>query len=79
MDKKELFRFPVTPDVAPDYAEIIDTPMSFADILEKFSLHEYTSLEQVGVKQYLFIFVYSERGRKKNINKKKELLPFLMN
>ncbi|KAG2222904.1 hypothetical protein INT45_013535 [Circinella minor] len=47
MDKKELFRFPVTPDVAPDYAEIIDTPMSFADILEKFSLHEYTSLEQV--------------------------------
>ncbi|KAI9485157.1 hypothetical protein BDB00DRAFT_87978 [Zychaea mexicana] len=46
-DKKELFRFPVTPDVAPDYSEIIDTPMSFAEILEKFSAHEYTSLEQV--------------------------------
>ncbi|KAI8141930.1 hypothetical protein BJV82DRAFT_616493 [Fennellomyces sp. T-0311] len=47
MDKKELFRYPVTPDVAPDYTEIIDTPMSFADILDKFSLHEYTSLDQV--------------------------------
>ncbi|KAI9314570.1 hypothetical protein BX666DRAFT_1968030 [Dichotomocladium elegans] len=46
-DKKELFRYPVTPDVAPDYTDIISTPMSFADILERFGVHEYTSLEQV--------------------------------
>ncbi|KAI7874919.1 hypothetical protein K492DRAFT_173932 [Lichtheimia hyalospora FSU 10163] len=46
-DKKELFRYPVTPEVAPDYADIIETPMAFSDILERFANHEYSSIDQV--------------------------------
>lgn len=46
-DKKELFRYPVTPEVAPDYADIIETPMAFSDILERLANHEYSSIDQV--------------------------------
>lgn len=49
LDKKELFRYPVTADVAPDYADIIEKPMSFADIFEKFAAHEYTSIDEIQV------------------------------
>lgn len=37
----------MTPEVAPDYADIIETPMAFSDILERFANHEYTSIDQV--------------------------------
>lgn len=47
MDKKELFRYPVTRDIASDYYEIIKTPMSFADVIEKLSLHLYLTLDEL--------------------------------
>ncbi|KAI8327914.1 hypothetical protein BC941DRAFT_519531 [Chlamydoabsidia padenii] len=47
LDKKEYFLYPVTPDVAPDYHEIIDTPMCFSDIIDKFHAHKYTTLDAV--------------------------------
>ncbi|KAI8061179.1 PHD-zinc-finger like domain-containing protein, partial [Gongronella butleri] len=47
MDKKELFLHPVTPDIAPDYFQIITQPMSFMDIIRKFHAHDYTSLDDV--------------------------------
>jgi hypothetical protein len=49
LDKKEYFLYPVTPDVAPDYHEIIDNPMAFSDIIEKFHAHKYTTLDAVEV------------------------------
>ncbi|KAL0077484.1 Bromodomain-containing protein, partial [Phycomyces blakesleeanus] len=45
-DKKDLFHYPVTAEVAPDYNDIIKTPMSFFDIRERLSAHKYISLDQ---------------------------------
>lgn len=46
MDKKELFRYPVTKDIASDYHDIIKQPMSFNDVIEKLSCHLYLSLDE---------------------------------
>ncbi|ORZ16876.1 Bromodomain-containing protein, partial [Absidia repens] len=47
MDKKEYFLYPVTPDVAPDYLQFIEHPMSFHDIIGKLLAHEYSTLDAV--------------------------------
>ncbi|KAI8096645.1 uncharacterized protein BX664DRAFT_63515 [Halteromyces radiatus] len=47
MDKKDFFLYPVTTDVAPDYFNIIDKPMAFSDIIDKFHAHEYSTLDDV--------------------------------
>ncbi|CAO3587655.1 unnamed protein product [Absidia cylindrospora] len=47
MDKKEYFLYPVTPDVAPDYLQFIERPMSFHDIIEKLAAHEYATLDAI--------------------------------
>ncbi|CAO3575867.1 unnamed protein product [Absidia cylindrospora] len=47
MDKKEFFLYPVTPDVAPDYRDVIDNPMAFSDIIEKIHNHEYATIDAV--------------------------------
>lgn len=39
----------MTPDVAADYADVIKTPMSFQDILEKLARHEYSTIDEVEV------------------------------
>ncbi|KAI9033629.1 PHD-zinc-finger like domain-containing protein [Phycomyces nitens] len=46
IDKKDMFHYPVTAEVAPDYNDIIKNPMSFFDIRERLSAHKYTSLDQ---------------------------------
>ncbi|KAG0175339.1 nuA3 HAT complex component nto1 [Apophysomyces sp. BC1021] len=46
LDKKDIFKYPVTADVAPDYNEIIDNPMSFSDIFDQLAAHDYTKLEE---------------------------------
>lgn len=46
MDKKELFRYPVTRELAPDYFDIVSTPMSFNDIIDKLSAHRYLTLDE---------------------------------
>ncbi|KAI8984752.1 hypothetical protein BDF20DRAFT_407260 [Mycotypha africana] len=46
LDSKEFFRYPVTPDLASDYFDIITHPMSFQDILDKCDLHQYTTLNE---------------------------------
>jgi hypothetical protein len=45
-DKKELFRYPVTRDIASDYHDIIKSPMSFQDMIEKLSMHRYFTLDE---------------------------------
>ncbi|KAI8378258.1 Bromodomain-containing protein, partial [Choanephora cucurbitarum] len=45
-DKKELFRYPVTKEIAPDYHDIIKQPMSFSDIIKKLNDHSYLSLDE---------------------------------
>ncbi|KAG2213468.1 hypothetical protein INT47_009142 [Mucor saturninus] len=47
LDKKDLFKYPVTRDMASDYYDIVKTPMSFADVLEKLSLHSYLTLDDL--------------------------------
>ncbi|KAI7893900.1 Bromodomain-containing protein, partial [Mucor mucedo] len=47
LDKKDLFKYPVTRDMASDYYDIVKTPMSFADVLEKLSLHLYLTLDNL--------------------------------
>lgn len=49
MDKKELFFYPVTTEMAPDYHDIIKHPMCFTDIIDKFHSHEYESIDAVEV------------------------------
>ncbi|ORX49484.1 hypothetical protein DM01DRAFT_1105908 [Hesseltinella vesiculosa] len=49
MDKKEYFMYPVTPDVAPDYHQVIDKPMCFTDVINKFHAHQYDTLEAIEV------------------------------
>ncbi|KAI8345352.1 PHD-zinc-finger like domain-containing protein [Blakeslea trispora] len=46
LDKKELFRYPVTKEIAPDYHDIIQQPMSFSDIIQKLNDHAYVSLDE---------------------------------
>ncbi|KAI8877833.1 Bromodomain-containing protein, partial [Backusella circina FSU 941] len=45
-DKKELFRYPVTPELAADYYDIIKSPMSFEDMLEKLTGHIYLKINE---------------------------------
>ncbi|KAI7905371.1 uncharacterized protein BX663DRAFT_499491 [Cokeromyces recurvatus] len=45
-DKREFFRYPVTPDIAPDYNEIIESPMSFSIMQEKMVSHQYMTIEE---------------------------------
>lgn len=47
LDKKELFKYPVTRDIASDYYEIIKKPMSFTDVLDKLSQHFYLTLDDL--------------------------------
>ncbi|KAK4514771.1 uncharacterized protein ATC70_002374 [Mucor velutinosus] len=46
MDKKEFFRYPVSLDLAPDYYEVIEEPMSFSEIQEKLALHQYSTVDE---------------------------------
>ncbi|CAO3641597.1 unnamed protein product [Mucor hiemalis] len=46
LDKKELFRYPVTREIAPDYFDIVSIPMSFNDIIDKLSAHRYLTLDE---------------------------------
>jgi hypothetical protein len=46
LDKKKLFRYPVTLELAPDYLDVIKQPMSFADIIEKLANHRYDNLDE---------------------------------
>ncbi|GAA5811396.1 hypothetical protein MFLAVUS_004831 [Mucor flavus] len=46
IEQKELFRYPVTKDIASDYHDIIKSPMSFNDIIEKLSSHIYLTLDE---------------------------------
>ncbi|KAF7720985.1 nuA3 HAT complex component nto1 [Apophysomyces ossiformis] len=45
VDKKDVFKYPVTAEVAPDYNDIIDSPMSFSDINDRLAAHGYMKLE----------------------------------
>lgn len=54
MDKKKLFRYPVTLELAPDYLDVIKQPMSFADIIEKLANHRYDNLDEFEVILYPF-------------------------
>ncbi|KAI8377909.1 uncharacterized protein BYT42DRAFT_572155 [Radiomyces spectabilis] len=47
LDKNDLFRYPVTPELASDYRDIIEHPMSFSDICERILAHEYTELKEI--------------------------------
>ncbi|CAO3625491.1 unnamed protein product [Cunninghamella blakesleeana] len=47
LDKRELFFYPVTTEMAPDYHDIIEHPMCFTDIIGKFHSHEYESIDAV--------------------------------
>lgn len=51
MDKKEFFRYPVPLDLAPDYYEVIEEPMSFSEIQEKLALHQYSTVDEFEVRQ----------------------------
>lgn len=44
MDTRKLFAFPVTREIAPDYFDVIQTPMDFETINKKLSSLEYESL-----------------------------------
>ncbi|KAL9545001.1 hypothetical protein MBANPS3_007349 [Mucor bainieri] len=46
MDKKEFFRYPVPLDLAPDYYDVIEEPMSFSEIQEKLALHQYSTVDE---------------------------------
>ncbi|OAC99634.1 hypothetical protein MUCCIDRAFT_128622, partial [Mucor lusitanicus CBS 277.49] len=46
MDKKEFFRYPVPLDLAPDYYQVIEEPMSFSEIQEKLALHQYSTVDE---------------------------------
>lgn len=47
MDKRELFRYPVTPEIAPDYTDFIEKPMCFMDILNQFDAHDYVEPQAI--------------------------------
>ncbi|KAF1802536.1 PHD-zinc-finger like domain-containing protein [Mucor lusitanicus] len=49
MDKKEFFRYPVPLDLAPDYYQVIEEPMSFSEIQEKLALHQYSTVDEFEV------------------------------
>ncbi|KAL1739773.1 Bromodomain-containing protein, partial [Schizophyllum fasciatum] len=40
-DRQGFFRFPVTKRDAPDYFDVVSTPMSWSVIEEKLNRHEY--------------------------------------
>ncbi|GAN06834.1 conserved hypothetical protein [Mucor ambiguus] len=46
MDKKEFFKYPVPLDLAPDYYQVIEEPMSFSEIQEKLALHQYSTVDE---------------------------------
>lgn len=50
----------MTPDVAADYADVIKTPMSFQDILEKLARHEYSTIDEVEV-------IYCRQAKHKSV------------
>ncbi|CEP19970.1 hypothetical protein [Parasitella parasitica] len=46
MDKKDFFRYPVPVELAPDYYDVVEEPMSFSDIQEKLALHRYSTVDE---------------------------------
>ncbi|EPB87506.1 hypothetical protein HMPREF1544_05700 [Mucor circinelloides 1006PhL] len=46
MDKKEFFKYPVPLELAPDYYDVIQEPMSFSEIQEKLALHQYSTVDE---------------------------------
>ncbi|KAI9480446.1 MAG: hypothetical protein EXX96DRAFT_562637 [Benjaminiella poitrasii] len=45
-DKRDFFRYPVTPELAPDYSEIIERPMSFNVVQDKLTMHRYMTMDE---------------------------------
>uniref|UniRef100_A0A914Y637 Bromo domain-containing protein n=1 Tax=Panagrolaimus superbus TaxID=310955 RepID=A0A914Y637_9BILA len=46
-DPEEFFAYPVSTHVAPDYHQIITSPMNFLTIRQKLSANDYTKLEEL--------------------------------
>ncbi|KAE9549864.1 hypothetical protein FO519_006917 [Halicephalobus sp. NKZ332] len=46
-DPEEYFTYPVSPSVAPDYAQVIAQPMDFFTMQKKVNEGQYTKLEEV--------------------------------
>ena len=46
-DRQELFRDPVTDDLAPGYSAIVKNPMDFTTMRKKFTERQYLSWEQL--------------------------------
>lgn len=46
-DPEEYFKYPVSPSVAPDYAQVISQPMDFFTMQNKINENQYTKLEEI--------------------------------
>ena len=50
-DKHKFFQEPVTTDLAPDYFNIIRTPMDFSTMRKKLAAGEYKTIDDLQVYQ----------------------------
>ena len=59
-DKKEIFKYPVTPEIAPGYSDVVKQPMDLTTMRRKLDEGVYQEAEPFWVKHYFFVHIGSE-------------------